>query len=51
MWKIAWCNLYRDKVRFSTAVIGLVFVLVLMAVQASIFLGAVGKFIVTRTES
>lgn len=41
MWKIAWCNLYHDKVRFSTAVVGLVFVVVLMAVQASIFLGAV----------
>jgi putative ABC transport system permease protein len=41
MWKIAWCNLYRDKVRFSTAVVGLVFAVVLMAVQASIFLGAV----------
>jgi putative ABC transport system permease protein len=41
MWKIAWCNLYRDKARFVTAVIGLVFAVVLMAVQASIFLGAV----------
>jgi putative ABC transport system permease protein len=41
MWKIAWCNLYRDKVRFGTAVVGLVFAVVLMAVQASIFLGAV----------
>ncbi len=41
MWKIAWCNLYRDKVRFITAVVGLVFAIVLMAVQASIFLGAV----------
>lgn len=41
MWKIAWCNLYQDKVRFGTAVIGLVFAVVLIAVQASIFLGAV----------
>jgi len=41
MWKIAWCNLYRDKARFVTAVVGLVFAVVLMAVQASIFLGAV----------
>lgn len=41
MWKIAWCNLYRDKVRFITAVVGLVFAVTLMAVQASIFLGAV----------
>lgn len=41
MWKIAWCNLYRDKARFGTAVVGLVFSVVLMAVQASIFLGAV----------
>ena len=41
MWKIAWCNLYRDKVRFGAAVVGLVFAVVLMAVQASIFLGAV----------
>ncbi|MFQ5490446.1 MAG: ABC transporter permease [Phycisphaerae bacterium] len=41
MWKIAWYNLYRDKVRFITAVVGLVFAVVLMAVQAAIFLGAV----------
>lgn len=41
MWKIAWCNLYRDKVRFVTAVVGLVFAVILMAVQAAIFLGAV----------
>lgn len=41
MWKIAWYNLYRDKTRFITAVVGLVFAVVLMAVQASIFLGAV----------
>ena len=41
MWKIAWCNLYRDKVRFGTAVVGLVFAVVLMSVQSSIFLGAV----------
>ena len=41
MWRIAWHNLYRDKVRFITAVVGLVFAVVLMAVQASIFLGAV----------
>lgn len=41
MWKIAWCNLYRDKARFGTAVVGLVFAVVLMAVQSAIFLGAV----------
>jgi len=41
MWRIAWCNLYRDKVRFITALVGLVFAVVLMMVQASIFLGAV----------
>ncbi|MFH0980570.1 MAG: ABC transporter permease [Planctomycetota bacterium] len=41
MWKIAWCNLYRDKVRFITAVVGLAFAVVLMTVQASIFLGAI----------
>ncbi|MBN2561662.1 MAG: FtsX-like permease family protein [Phycisphaerae bacterium] len=41
MWKIAWCNLYRDRVRFVTALVGLIFAVVLMAVQASIFLGAV----------
>ncbi len=41
MWKIAWCNLYRDKIRFFTALVGLVFAVVLMAVQAAIFLGAV----------
>jgi len=41
MWKIAWCNLYRDKVRFITALVGLAFAVVLMAVQASIFFGAV----------
>ncbi len=40
MWHIAWYNLYRDKARFITAVVGLVFAVVLMAVQASIFLGA-----------
>jgi len=40
MWKIAWCNLYRDKIRFITAIVGLVFAVVLIAVQASIFLGA-----------
>ncbi len=41
MWKIAWCNLYGDKVRFGTALFGLVMAVVLMAVQAAIFLGAV----------
>ncbi len=41
MWKIAWWNLCRDKARFGTAVVGLVFSVVLMAVQSSIFLGAV----------
>ena len=41
MWRIAWFNLCRDKVRFSTAVVGLVFAVVLMAVQAAIFLGAI----------
>lgn len=40
MWRIAWYNLYRDKVRFGTAVVGLVFAVVLMSVQAAIFLGA-----------
>ena len=43
MWKIAWCNLIRDKVRFGTALVGLVFAVVLMAVQASILLGAVSS--------
>lgn len=41
MWKIAWCNLVRDKLRFAIAVVGLVFSVVLMAVQVSIFLGAI----------
>ncbi len=41
MWKIAWCNLVRDKLRFTIAVVGLVFSVVLMAVQVSIFLGAI----------
>jgi len=41
MWHIAWCNLYRDKVRFAVALLGLSLAVVLMAVQASIFLGAV----------
>jgi putative ABC transport system permease protein len=43
MWKIAWYNLYRDKARFVTAVVGLVFAVVLMAVQASIFFGAISS--------
>lgn len=43
MWKIAWYNLYRDKARFGTAVAGLVFAVVLMAVQASIYLGAISS--------
>jgi putative ABC transport system permease protein len=41
MWRIAWYNLTRDRIRFVTAVVGLVFAVVLMAVQAAIFLGAV----------
>jgi len=41
MWHIAWCNLYRDKVRFAVALLGLSLAVILMAVQASIFLGAV----------
>lgn len=41
MWKIAWQNLYHEKVRFVTALTGLVFAIVLIAVQASIFLSAV----------
>ncbi len=41
MWKIAWHNLFQDKVRFITALTGLVFAIVLIAVQASIFLSAV----------
>ena len=41
MWKIAWCNLVRDKLRFTIAVVGLVFSVVLMAVQVAIFLGAI----------
>jgi putative ABC transport system permease protein len=41
MWRIAWYNLARDKVRFGIALIGLVFAVVLMAVQAAIFLGAI----------
>ncbi len=50
MWKIAWWNLYRDKTRFGTAVVGLVFSVVLMAVQSSIFLGAVrGASVLVRS--
>ncbi len=41
MWRIAWYNLARDKVRFAIALVGLVFAVVLMAVQAAIFLGAI----------
>ncbi len=41
MWSLAWHNLAQDKVRFGAALVGLVFSVVLMAVQASIFLGAV----------
>lgn len=41
MWTIAWCNLIRDRVRLITAVVGLVFAVVLMAVQAAIYFGAI----------
>jgi len=41
MWRIAWYNLVRDKVRFGIALVGLVFAVVLIAVQAAIFLGAI----------
>ncbi len=41
MLELAWYNLCRDKVRFLTAQVGLVFAVDLMAVHASIFIGAV----------
>lgn len=53
MWKIAWCNLVRDKLRFGAALVGLVLAVVLMAVQASIFLGAIrsSSLLVSRMDA
>lgn len=43
MWKIAWSNLMHDKLRFGAALFGLVLAVVLIAVQAAIFFGAVAS--------
>jgi putative ABC transport system permease protein len=37
--KLAWRNLFHDKIRFSVTLTGIVFAIVLVAVQVGIFLG------------
>lgn len=43
MWKIAWSNLVHDKLRFGAALFGLVLAVVLIAVQAAIYFGALAS--------
>src|SRR5579872_4960145 len=38
-WRLAWRNLFRDRARFAITVIGVMFSVVLMALQSALLIG------------